>query len=133
MKKSNITRITPLLSEHLRSSAQTLTAMAFAEQDQSNETLEAAHLTSCVFGLLNAISSQSNAISATRIRIIDLSEQIHATHREILESAVRILEQTMHGSVARGIKARAEHLGAVAKGLDLKIQLVFPHQIRTCC
>jgi diphthamide biosynthesis protein 3 len=98
--------------------------MAIAEQDQYSDNIDASQLTNCVFGLLNGISNQSNAISATRIRIVDLSEQIHATHREILESAVRILEQTMHGSVARGIKARAEHLGTVAKGLDLKIRLV---------
>jgi hypothetical protein len=36
--------------------------------------------------------------------------------------SVRILEQTLHGSVARGMKARAEHLSSVARGIELKVK-----------
>jgi diphthamide biosynthesis protein 3 len=96
--------------------------MACTDQDQDIRDLDISNLTARVAALMNSIITQSTAISAIRNRIVDLVDQIQAVHREILEVAIRTLEQTMHGSVARGIKARAEHLAAVAKGLDLKIR-----------
>ena len=96
--------------------------MISVDQDQDIKDPDINQLTARVAALINSIITQSTAISATRNRIVDLADQIQAVHREILEVAVRILEQTMHGSVARGIKARAEHFAAVAKGLDLKIR-----------
>lgn len=60
----------------------------------------------------------------TRMRITELGEQIHGVYRELFEVSVRIIEQTLHGSVARGGKARAEHLASVAKGMELKLQYV---------
>lgn len=60
----------------------------------------------------------------TRIRITELGDQIHGVYRELFEVSVRIIEQTLHGSVARGRKARAEHLASVAKGMELKLQYV---------
>jgi diphthamide biosynthesis protein 3 len=96
--------------------------MACTDQDQDIRDLDISNLTARVAALMNSIITQSTAISAIRNRIVDLADQIQAVHREILEVAIRTLEQTMHGSVARGIKARAEHLAAVAKGLDLKIR-----------
>jgi diphthamide biosynthesis protein 3 len=98
--------------------------MAVTEPHQSQNDIDVSQLTSRVVALLNSITSQAASITATRSRIVDLADQIHATHREILELSVRILEQTIHGSVSRGIKARAEHLASVAKGLDLKIRFV---------
>jgi diphthamide biosynthesis protein 3 len=104
--------------------------MSVADHDQSSGDQDIEQLVHQIYALLNSIINQGNSISATRNCIIDLADQIHAIHREILEVAVRILEQTMHGSVVRGIKARAEHLAAVAKGLDLKIRFVY-HSILT--
>lgn len=60
----------------------------------------------------------------TRMRITELGDQIHGVYRELFEVSVRIIEQTLHGSVARGGKARAEHLASVAKGMELKLQYV---------
>jgi diphthamide biosynthesis protein 3 len=45
-------------------------------------------------------------------------------NRELLQAAVRILEQAMHGSVARGTHARAEHLATVARGMELKLAII---------
>jgi hypothetical protein len=59
------------------------------------------------------------------MRITELGDQIHAVYRELFEVSVRIIEQTLHGSVARGGKARAEHLASVARGMELKLQYVF--------
>jgi hypothetical protein len=77
-----------------------------------------------VSALLNVLSSQVAAIASTRARIADLMDALAATNREALESGVRVLEQTVHGSVSRAAKARAENAGVVAKGLELKIKFV---------
>jgi hypothetical protein len=52
-------------------------------------------------------------------------EALSIANREALESGVRVLEQTVHGSVARAAKARAENAGVVGKGLELKIKYAF--------
>ena len=75
--------------------------------------------------LLNLISTQASTIATTRARIADLMEALSNTNREALESGIRVLEQTVHGSVDRAAKARAENAGVVAKGLELKIKFVF--------
>jgi diphthamide biosynthesis protein 3 len=63
-------------------------------------------------------------VSNTRSRIADLAAQVQMAHADALETAIRVLEQTVHGSVARGVRARAEHLSAVAKGLDMKVRIL---------
>jgi chromosome segregation ATPase len=35
-----------------------------------------------------------------------------------------MLEQTLHGSISRGVRAQAEHLATVAKGMELKLQVM---------
>lgn len=40
-----------------------------------------------------------------------------------METSIRILEQTIHGSVARGTKAKAEYLATVAEGMSKKLHL----------
>jgi hypothetical protein len=74
--------------------------------------------------LQESISNQTGSIATTRMRITELGDQIHTVYRELFEVSVRIIEQTLHGSVARGSKARAEHLASVAKGMELKLQYV---------
>lgn len=74
--------------------------------------------------LQESISSQTMSIALTRTRVTELSDQIHAAYRELFEASVKVIEQTIHGSVARGVKARAEHLYVVAKGMELKLQSV---------
>jgi hypothetical protein len=99
--------------------------MATVEESSSNVTANAQEilvLPSRITALVESIASHTAAISSTRGRITDTADHIHSTHRDILEMSVRILEQTLHGSVARGLKSRAEHLSSVAKALDFKIR-----------
>jgi diphthamide biosynthesis protein 3 len=97
--------------------------MAIVEESSSTTNAqETPLLPARITALINSIASHTAAISSTRARITDLADHIHTTHRDILEMSVRILEQTIHGSVARGLKARVEHLSSVAKALDFKIR-----------
>lgn len=69
-----------------------------------------------------SIQNHTMSIAMTRTRVTELSDQTHAAYRELFEASVRVIEQTMQGSVARGVKAKAEHLAVVAKGMELKLQ-----------
>jgi diphthamide biosynthesis protein 3 len=51
--------------------------------------------------------------------------QLLAAQAVVLERIVVILERGMHGALARRIKARADHLGTVARGVEGKVEYVF--------
>jgi diphthamide biosynthesis protein 3 len=138
--QSNTSAIVSALSAHLQQTSILLSKLlsadsAGAPSTNYSTTSDISKLLPNAGALQTTIATQTAAISSTRLRITELADQIHAQHREILEAAVRILEQTVHGSVARGVKAKAEHLAVVAKGLNFKIQYVslFPlsHTIPT--
>lgn len=74
--------------------------------------------------LRRSVDAQAAALSARRLQVANLSSEVLAAHRELLETAVRVLEQTVHGSVARGVRARAEHLAVVARGMEMKLRCV---------
>ena len=70
---------------------------------------------------------QSN-IAASRIRLADsrysLPQKIstlHTGYRQLLETSIRVLEQSIHGAGGRGTKARAEYLAVVAEGMSKKL------------
>jgi diphthamide biosynthesis protein 3 len=115
-----MSEVMPLMASYLHNSVKTLATMS----SNDSELLELSHLVPQVASISNSIVAQSTAVTTTRNRIMEIAEQIHIVHRDIMEASIRILEQTMHGSVARGIKARVEHLATVAKGLDYKIQIL---------
>jgi diphthamide biosynthesis protein 3 len=96
--------------------------MASVEASASTANAQDPLFPARITALIDSIATHTAAISSTRARITDIADHIHSTHRDILEMSVRILEQTLHGSVARGLKARAEHLSSVAKALDFKIR-----------
>ncbi|KAK0250331.1 hypothetical protein LTS09_014483 [Friedmanniomyces endolithicus] len=59
----------------------------------------------------------------SRLALAGNIDHFHALHRQILESSIRILEQTIHGSVARSAKAKTEYLATVAEGMEKKVGL----------
>ena len=42
---------------------------------------------------------------------------LHELYKQIFATSIRLLEQTIHGSVSRASKAKAEYLAAVAEGI----------------
>jgi chromosome segregation ATPase len=116
---TNIPRISPILSTHLSETGRIITQLAFAGSDDDILKLSAQ-----ATALQESISNQSTSISVTRSRITDLATTLHATYRMLLEVSIRLLEQTLHGSISRGVRAQAEHLATVAKGLELKLQVM---------
>jgi hypothetical protein len=121
-------QISAQVSSYLQHSASTIAVMAGSidpDPQAAASPYAISQLPSNVGGLLEGLAAQAAQVTTSRARIADLMDQIHAAHRDLLELAVRILEQTTHGSVVRGVRARAEQLAAVAKGLDFKIRWVW--------
>lgn len=65
-------------------------------------------------------------LADARLRLSNIAHAVLSLHRELLESSIRILEQTMHGSLARVVRAKAELLHAKAEVLGMQARFVSP-------
>lgn len=74
--------------------------------------------------LQESIANQTTSIALTRARVTELGDQIHAAYRDLFEISIRLIEQTIHGSIVRGTKTKAENLAVVAKAMELKLQIL---------
>ncbi|KAF2460375.1 hypothetical protein BDY21DRAFT_335226 [Lineolata rhizophorae] len=83
-----------------------------------------AALPNTIAAMKHTTTMHSSELSQQRVALIDLACQVLSTSREVQESAVRVLEQTIHGSVARNLKTQAEHLEVVAKGVSAKLKIM---------
>ncbi|KAE9989505.1 hypothetical protein EG327_002628 [Venturia inaequalis] len=121
---TNIPTIALAISKQLEHLAITLAKLTTPDGTLQNGTPDISRLPDQATALQESIANQTTSVAMTRMRITELGEQIHGVYRELFEVSVRIIEQTLHGSVARGGKARAEHLASVAKGMELKLQIL---------
>ena len=60
-------------------------------------------------------------LNVKRIELASTLTQLLKTNAQLLQTAIRILEQVMHGSVGRHTRARAEHLATVGQGLEKRL------------
>ncbi|KAM0719687.1 hypothetical protein Q7P37_003818 [Cladosporium fusiforme] len=75
--------------------------------------------------LNKSVTLYRSNIAATHLNITDESNQVHELYRQILASSIRLLEQTIHGSVSRASKAKAEYLAIVAEGMAKKLGMQY--------
>lgn len=75
-----------------------------------------------------AILEYQTTTTLLRRELAHEASNVHALFCEIMETSIRILEQTIHGSVSRNTKAKADYLATVAEGMMRKLQLQY-HQI----
>jgi hypothetical protein len=73
--------------------------------------------------LKDAINTSREATAEKRLKLAQEATALHQVYRQIIEVCVRILEQTIHGSVARGTKAKADYLATVAEGMSKKLEV----------
>ncbi|OJD17389.1 hypothetical protein AJ78_02519 [Emergomyces pasteurianus Ep9510] len=64
---------------------------------------------------------QSHDLPTARTKMAATAAAVLATHAEVMERAIHILERTKHGVVARGVKARADHAAVVLEGIEGKV------------
>lgn len=68
--------------------------------------------------------SQDNNLAAKTIQLADVATSTAVINRELLQLAVRILEQSIHGTVSRAMRAKSEHLATVSRGMELKLAII---------
>lgn len=117
---TNIPLVASAISTHLEETASIITKLAIADPGGQDISKLATQATT----LQENISTQTTSIALTRNRVTELGDQLHDAYRALFETSIRILEQVLHGSIARGTRARAEHLAVVAKGMELKLQIM---------
>ena len=79
------------------------------------------HIGSGVEELKTSLASSRTKTAEARLALTQEATKLHAVYREIIQASIRILEQTIHGSVARGTKAKADYLATVAEGMSKKL------------
>jgi len=90
----------------------------------SSDSRQSADSMSSQIEIMQSESQSARAqIAASRLELTASLTSLHKLYREVLESSIRVLEQTIHGSMSRGIKAKADYLATVADGMSKKLQL----------
>ena len=60
-------------------------------------------------------------MAESRLSLAQQTATLHELYRQVIQTCVRTLEQTIHGSAARGTKAEADYLAGVAEGMSKKL------------
>ncbi|KAJ9665553.1 putative alpha-1,6-mannosyltransferase mnn11 [Coniosporium apollinis] len=125
----HLSPVSAAISDHLVTITKLLVQIAYPDDYlNSNPQSLIRTLPVTAVSLRGAVSSKTSTLALKRTALADLASAVLATHRQLLETGIRILEQTMHGAVARGVRARAEHLAVVAKGMELKLRIIMQTQ-----
>ena len=80
-------------------------------------------LQNSVTKLKSDVTKNQVKLNESRLLLAQEASKLHGLYREIIEGSIRMLEQTIHGAVARGARAKAEHLATVAEGMDKKVRV----------
>ena len=73
--------------------------------------------------LQSSIATSRTGLADARHSLVHDISTLHTLYRQVMQSSIRALEQTIHGSVARGTKAQAEYSGVIAEGMSKKLSV----------
>ncbi|KAK8217235.1 hypothetical protein M8818_001488 [Zalaria obscura] len=119
---SNMDKVAPQVSAQLH---RNLTQLALLSGPDATSSLP-----ETLANLNNSVTNAHATLSRSRIALANESTALLATYRTLLETTIRHLEQTLHGSVARGTRTQAEHLAAVAEAMGKKLRLLEMQVVR---
>lgn len=121
LQKENIALIALVVSH---AAAEDITALArLLTSSPADKALDWRDLPSRIQKLQDDSSQTLSAITTARLSLIHETTALHASHRQALDLSIRTLEQTLHGSVSRATKAKAEYLATVARAMSAKTQV----------
>lgn len=123
LPKENIALIALVVSHAAAEDITTLARLLDPSESSNSKPLDWRDIPSRVQASQDQVAKAQAGITSTRLELIHLTTTIHTLHRTALETAIRTLEQTLHGSVARTTKAQAEYLSTVAKAMSVKVQV----------
>ncbi|KAK3696035.1 hypothetical protein LTR37_018177 [Vermiconidia calcicola] len=116
--KQNIKPISIALSKLFQQDANSLAAIIDPDDPPPVDNLP-----SQIKDLRTSIATSKATASRSRLELAQEVSSLHSTYRQAIETSIRILEQTIHGSVARSTKAKADYLVLVAEGMSKKLSL----------
>ncbi|RMY43467.1 hypothetical protein D0864_15840 [Hortaea werneckii] len=111
-------RIAEAISKNIQTDATALASLLSPENAPHVEDLA-----DTIHKVQGTLATSTSRLSELRISLAQEIPALHELYREIIETSIRILEQTIHGSVARGTKAKADYLAVVAEGMSKKLLL----------
>ncbi|KAI6846808.1 hypothetical protein KC332_g2795 [Hortaea werneckii] len=111
-------RIAEAISKNIQKDTTALASLLSPENAPRVE-----ELANTIHKIQENLASSTSRLSELRISLAQEIPSVHELYREIIETSIRILEQTIHGSVARGTKAKADYLAVVAEGMSKKLAL----------
>lgn len=126
--EDNVKHINAALSRKFEQDATVLATMIDPDNPPSG-----ADLTSSINKLKDSISSSQSTLAESRLSLAQEASNLHELYRQVIERSIRILEQTMHGSVARGAKAEADYLALVSEGMNKKVNLQHEQLLSQLC
>ncbi|KAK3696138.1 hypothetical protein LTR37_018109 [Vermiconidia calcicola] len=116
--KQNIKPISTALSKSFQQDANTLAAIIDPDSPPPIDNLPGR-----ITDLRTSIATSKATALHSRLELAQEVSSLHSTYRQAIETSIRILEQTIHGSVARSTKAKADYLALVAEGMSKKLSL----------
>lgn len=121
------------LSSELSKIALHLRRIAFPEEVRQGSRTRTPNLSYLVQKRHQGLSLAKESLADSRLKLAMAASSVLEIHRDVIENAIRLLEQTKYGSVARGIRAHTEHLAIVAESMYAKLQYgVHPTAPVTC-
>lgn len=108
------------LSRQLEQDTDALAQLVASDSARSMNELPAGITT-----LLGDTAVSRENLAHARLALAQEVAKLHELYRQVIQFSIRVLEQTIHGSVARGTKAKAEHLAVVAEGMNKKLHLQY--------
>lgn len=86
-------------------------------------TSDPAQIPRALTELSKSLAVRRSEVATARLDIAHETSLLHELYKQIFSTSIRLLEQTIHGSVSRGSKAKAEYLAAVAEGMAKKLSV----------
>ena len=116
--EQNVALLSQILGENNRVSLKICTKANPTDPTQQTPT---SSLPSQIQTLQASLEEVKQQLDVKRIELASTLTQVLKTNALLLQTAIRTLEQVVHGSVGRHARARAEHLATVARGLEKRL------------
>ncbi|KAI4743165.1 hypothetical protein E4T50_06441 [Aureobasidium sp. EXF-12298] len=114
---SNIETVRAAVETHMEQNVMLLCQILDPTQQQPDPST----LPAQVQALQTEVEEAKWQLSVKRIELASTLTRLLKINAQLLQTAIRILEQVMHGSVGRHTRARAEHLATVGQGLEKRL------------
>ena len=126
----NLSNISPLLGREMEATTTELNRLVPPSDRKTQPPTRNARLPDYIAAQRASIAKQQQALSTTHLALTSVSAQYLQAYRALLTAIIESLERTLHGSLARHVRARAEQLSLVALGMAQKSSILRTEAMR---